>query len=48
MQNDPNNKADEATADDLDNWCPECSGDDLIELPSGDLFCRECRAIIDY
>ncbi|MEA9822302.1 hypothetical protein VDF98_04005 [Xanthomonas campestris pv. raphani] len=38
----------DAIADDEDDYCPECFGDDVIELPNGDLFCKECRAIIDY
>ncbi|MGQ5299448.1 hypothetical protein [Xanthomonas arboricola] len=38
----------DAITDGEDDYCPECFGDDVIELPNGDLFCKECRAIIDY
>ncbi|WP_206746812.1 hypothetical protein, partial [Stenotrophomonas maltophilia] len=31
-----------------DDWCPECGGDDVIELDDGNLWCPECRAVIDY
>lgn len=31
-----------------DEWCPECGGDDVIVLDNGELYCRECRAVIDY
>lgn len=31
-----------------DDWCPECFGDDVIDLPDGTQMCVECRAIIDY
>ena len=29
-------------------WCPECLGDDVIELDDGNLWCNECRTVIDY
>jgi hypothetical protein len=41
-------ETDDAIADDDEDYCPECFGDDVIELPDGDLFCLECRAVIDY
>jgi len=31
-----------------DDFCPECFGDDLIDLANGNQICRECRAVIDY
>lgn len=31
-----------------DDWCPECGGDDVIALDDGELWCTECRAVIDY
>ncbi|MET4573242.1 ribosomal protein L37AE/L43A [Stenotrophomonas rhizophila] len=37
------------TDEDLDTeWCPECGGDDVIDLADGNQFCRECRVVIDY
>jgi len=31
-----------------DDWCPECGGDDVIVLDDGNLWCLECRIVIDY
>jgi len=40
-------QVDDAIPDDQD-WCPECGGDDVIDLPNGDQFCKECRHTIEY
>ncbi|HDS1613070.1 TPA: hypothetical protein QEL33_000281 [Stenotrophomonas maltophilia] len=39
---------DVSTEESQDDWCPECGGDDVIELDDGNLWCAECRAVIDY
>ncbi|MCF3467867.1 MULTISPECIES: hypothetical protein [Stenotrophomonas maltophilia group] len=40
---------DDVSADECqDDWCPECGGDDVTVLDDGNLWCMECRAVIDY
>lgn len=44
-----NNQPDDAITDGTeDDWCAECGGDDVIALDDGNLWCVECRMVIDY